>query len=193
MIPERLEDWNLEALNKLLPLKDIESEGFDFKGHGFDGFTELPNHICAMANTSGGYLVLGIDDYDYLKGFKKYGFNVDDDEKQVEVRINNAIINIEPYPKVDSKYVEDDKKFYPVIKIENINHQKPYFVKESGCYIRAGPSTVPASRGVVINLLSNHLERRNSILRLRATSRDLIEQIHYTSNDVVKEINFLAI
>jgi Putative DNA-binding domain len=186
LIPERLETWDIDALNRLVNLKDIESEEFDFKG---PEYRELANHICAMANTSGGYLVLGIDENknektNYFIGFKKKGFKVGE-EKNVETQINNATINVEPYPKLDFKYIVDGKKFYPVIKIESINHQKPYFVKGSGvCYIRAGKSTTPASRSTVINLLSNHFQRKNSILRLRAACRDLIEQIQYTSEDI---------
>jgi hypothetical protein len=62
---------------------------------------------------------------------------------------------------------------------------KPYFVKGSGvCYIRAGKSTTQASRSTVINLLSNHIQRKNSIIRLRAACRDLIEQIRYTCDDI---------
>jgi hypothetical protein len=38
----------------------------------------------------------------------------------------------------------------------------------------------------VINLFSDHFLRRNSILRLKAASRDLLEQIHYTSEDIEK-------
>lgn len=103
----------------------------------------------------------------------------------MKLKFNNATINVEPYPKVDFKYIVDGKKFYPVIKIENINHQKPYTVKGSGVfYIRTAKSTTQASRSIVINLLSNHLQRKNSILRLRAACRDLIEQIHYTSEDI---------
>jgi hypothetical protein len=38
----------------------------------------------------------------------------------------------------------------------------------------------------VINLLSDHIQRKYSILRLRAACRDLEEQIHYTSEDIEK-------
>jgi hypothetical protein len=189
LIPERLDDWNLDILNRILPLKDIEGEEFDFKGHEFDGFKDLSNDICAMANTAGGYLVLGVDSdtnqkTGYLKGYKKNGFK-EGKERSVEIGINNATTSVDPYPSVHYKNIEYDKKFCPVIKVESTNRQKPYLVKGSGvCYIRAGASSSPASRSMVINLLTNYLQRRNSIVRLKAASRDLIEQIHYTSNDV---------
>ena len=53
MIPERLQDWDLQTLNKLVTLKDIERESFDFKGPKLQ---DLSAHICAMANTAGGIL-----------------------------------------------------------------------------------------------------------------------------------------
>ncbi|MGB8033507.1 MAG: ATP-binding protein [Nitrososphaeraceae archaeon] len=63
--------------HSLVSLRDIEGEGFDFKG---PEFSELSNHICAMANTSGGYIVLGIGEdrnveTDHFIGFKKKSFH----------------------------------------------------------------------------------------------------------------------
>jgi len=56
--------------------------------------------------------------------------------------MDNTITNIDPSPNVRFANVEDDNKLYPVIKIEAIDYQKPYFVKGSGIrYIRAGTST----------------------------------------------------
>jgi len=102
--------------------------------------------------------VLGIDENknektNYIMGFKKKGFNVGE-EKNIETQINNATINVEPFPRVAFGYIVDGKKFYPVTKIENITHQKPYSVKGSGVfYIRAGKSITPASRSTVITFL----------------------------------------
>ena len=32
IIPDRIEQWNLDIINQLTQLRDIESEDFDFKG-----------------------------------------------------------------------------------------------------------------------------------------------------------------
>lgn len=74
-----------------------------------------------MANTSGGYIVLGIDEdknveTGYFIGFKKKGFD-EGKEPSVETSLNNAIINVEPNPKVHFKHIIDDGKFHPVIKL----------------------------------------------------------------------------
>ena len=58
-IPQKLESWKFHHLKKLSYLRDIESERFDFKG---SSFRDLDVDICAMANTLGGYLVLGVEE-----------------------------------------------------------------------------------------------------------------------------------
>jgi predicted HTH transcriptional regulator len=119
----------LKKLNSLISLKDIESYGFDFKGIEF---SELSHHICAMANTSGGYIVLGIDEVknketDHFIRFEKKGFALDK-RHRIEVEINNARINVDPDPIMEYRNIEDkDNTLYPVIKIENI-HAKNRFL-----------------------------------------------------------------
>ena len=69
-IPEKLEDWKLEVLNELIKYPDIESETLDFKKEP----SELQNHICAMANTNGGFLILGINEIRSSDSRKIIGF-----------------------------------------------------------------------------------------------------------------------
>jgi hypothetical protein len=38
MIPDKLEDWNMQIIDCLIPLRDIESETFDFKSADFKEF-----------------------------------------------------------------------------------------------------------------------------------------------------------
>ncbi len=118
-IPEKLEEWHLEILNKLIELRDIESETFDFKG---TDLKELYKHICAIANTRGGFLVLGIDENksnsQSLLDFKKAGFDKGK-EDFVNREIRNNIVNIEPTPKVTTKNISEGNKFYVVLEIAN--------------------------------------------------------------------------
>jgi hypothetical protein len=94
LIPGRLEDWDLQTLNKLVTLKDIERESFDFKGPKFQ---DLSAHLC-NGKYSRGYLVLGIDENKYPKtgyliGFKKVGFKKGK-ENLMEIQIIYIIIFI---------------------------------------------------------------------------------------------------
>ena len=87
IIPNNIKDWDLNTINELIKLRDIESEDFDFKG---TDMKNLANHLCAFANTHGGYLVLGIDEEknnDVLMGFKKTGFKTEkEDHIKNEIR-----------------------------------------------------------------------------------------------------------
>ena len=76
-IPEKLQDWDLDLINHLIQFRDVESENLDFK----EEISDLPKHISAFANTSGGFLVLGIAPVKdtinkTISGYKKIGFKI---------------------------------------------------------------------------------------------------------------------
>ena len=131
-MPERLEDWDIEILDKLVQLRDIEGETFDFKGTKLSGLEE---HICAMANTSGGQIVLGVDEITdssgNLLGFKKMGFS-QGKEDDIGLDIGNAMFKIDPVPKLGIRHIADEaeKKFYTVLKVEIYDIDRPYFFKQ---------------------------------------------------------------
>ena len=63
--------WKIDTINKLINLRDIESEDFDFKGKEIKG---LSTPLCVFSNTHGGFIVLGIDEIknnQIITGFKK--------------------------------------------------------------------------------------------------------------------------
>jgi len=168
IIPINMEDWNLEKINELIKIRDIESEDFDFKGTDMKNLT---NHLCAFANTQGGYLVLGIDEEknnDALIGFKKNGFRTEK-EDHIKNEIRNQHVLVEPTPEIDTKIIPDDNQFYVVIKIENNQIKKPYFVNGRGCFVRIGPSTNIASRNTVLNLFSDTNKQIQDLENLKAS------------------------
>ncbi len=187
-LPAKLEDWNIEILNELIKYKDIESETFDFKGVEIN---KLYLHICAMANTSGGFIILGVDevrseDGEALIGFKKIGFE-HGKEDHVGLQMGNNVFNIEPNPSVNIKIIteKDDNKFYTVLKIEHEISKKPFFIKNTGqCYVRIGNSSRPASRSVVLNLCTNFMERWSSVERLRVAVGLLKESLLHLSENI---------
>jgi predicted HTH transcriptional regulator len=61
-LPDKLSDWNIETIERLLPILSIEGDTFDFNGNILKSKYELYNDLCAMSNSSGGFLVLGIND-----------------------------------------------------------------------------------------------------------------------------------
>jgi hypothetical protein len=173
-----LEDWNSDILEKLLKIRDIEGESFDFKREVDD---KLYNDICAMANSNGGYLVLGIDENKTLNGilldFKKHGFKYGEEDK-IKLSISNSFHNVEPLPQITIKLIVSNKKFYPIIKIEVEEYKKPFFIKEKGqCYIRVGNSSRPASRSVILNLMQRHLVSREEQRNHTNYLKPIIQQL----------------
>lgn len=182
-IPKSMDEWNIEKLNELTKNVGIESEYFDFKKEP----NELEEHICAMANTKGGYLVLGIEqikskDRKKTIRFEKRGF-ASGSEDGLKNRITSGVLLIEPIPDVEIEHIHEDneEKFYTVIKIENRNSAKPYFVKSTNqCFIRINDSKIRANRSIIFNLFSFSLEQRKNIARLRSSSHLLKQELGRT-------------
>ena len=116
-IPKNLENWTIEKLDELIKFVDIESETLDFKKKP----NELDQHICSMANTKGGFLILGVGQEKSKDGkkiirFTKNGFPLGEQETILN-EITNSAYNVEPLPKIEYNHLKDDSKFYTIIKI----------------------------------------------------------------------------
>jgi hypothetical protein len=170
----------------LIKIRDIERETFDFKGIEFRG---LYQHLCAFANFPiSGMMVLGIEEEKsssgFLKQFSKVGFDVEK-EDWVRNEINNQLAHVEPIPKLNIKYLYDDNRIYPVLKIEGEDIHRPYFLKDKGqCYVRIDSSTSPASRTAVLNLFSNLITKRIEVQRLCSAASFLKEALMYTAQNI---------
>jgi len=194
-IPQSMDEWNIEKLNELTKYVGIESDTFDFKKEP----NELEEHICAMANTKGGYLVLGIEQIKSEDGkrtirFEKHGFALGS-EDSLQNRITSGVLLIEPIPNVEIKHIPEDNedKFYTIIKIENRNSAKPYFVKSTDqCFIRINDSKIRANRSIIFNLFGFSLEQRKNIERLRSSSHVLKQELSRTI-DFMESLNPLDI
>lgn len=184
-IPERIEDWNITTINELIKYKDVESERLDFKSE----INDLSIHICAMANTSGGFLVIGVREIKTQDGksiikFEKTGFK-DGEQDNIKTQIGNSCYNVEPNPSIKVESISEGQLFYPIIKIENEISKKPFFIKgKSQCFVRIDNSTRPASRTTIMNLFGNSIEIKNNVERLRVSSLLLKESIMHASSDV---------
>jgi hypothetical protein len=168
--PRDLKDWNIEVLNKLVKLRDIEGDRFDFKGGDLG---DLANHICAMANANEGIMVMGIDEKkngEYLVEFEKKGYP-SGKEDSIKKQITDFIVQVDPPPKVTVESISDKEgRFYPLMKIEGDERYKPYMLKNKGTiYVRINSSTVPASRITILNLFGNVRERLKDVRTLRTT------------------------
>ena len=166
----------MERLNLLLDVPGIESDIFDFKGPGKQKRNVVPSlsrHVCAMANTNGGTIVLGIDpvkvprDGTKILKYEKNGYDVGTEDK-VGLDISHQFNNVDPVLAYASKILIEGSKYYIVIEVRPEEIRKPYFVRDSCvCYVRIGSSSEPASRSTVINLFSSLQQRIREVERLR--------------------------
>ena len=177
----------MPVLNNLLKYKDIERDSFDFKSKDLGDLTLA---VCAMANNITGILCLGVKDPESdrpIDVFRKDGYRNGTQDDTLH-SIYQYVAKVDPLPKVSYKILVDeaeDNHFYVILNVEGRESQRPYIIKDKGqIYVRIGSSSTPASRTTIANLFINMLERKNSVIKLRASCRDLIEQIRYTSKDI---------
>jgi hypothetical protein len=144
-----------------------------------------------MANTSGGYIVLGVGEDKAPDGtlirFTKDGFRAGK-EDEVNLSIANNVYEVDPTPSIEPVppiYERDRKTFYVAVKINTINIHKPYFIKNRmQCYVRIGSSSRRASRTTVLNLHSDYREKKLSVEGLRAAALFAKESLIAISNDL---------
>ena len=185
-IPQNLGEWDISKLNELIQFVDIESETFDFKKEP----NELAEHICSMANTRGGFIILGIreirsKDRTKIIKFEKYGFS-HGKQDVTKNKITNSVLAIEPIPLVEIEHIQEEKggKFYTIIKIENKISDKPYFVKSTDqCFVRIHASKIRANRSTVLNLFSASIERRRNLENLKSACSQTKEAFRYALRD----------
>jgi hypothetical protein len=162
LVPDKIEGWNIRRLDELLKIVNVESDTLEFKGRNFHSLTHV---LCAMANLSGGYVVLGIEQDKPNNTFIKNGFDKGQDEEKIGQRIANDMYNVEPTPEVAIKNIYDkNKKFYAILQVKSEDTKKPYFTKDTGqCYVRVSNVNKPASRSVILNLAMTKMVSREEL------------------------------
>lgn len=186
-IPKNLEDWDISIINELVKYPGIESESFDFKRKP----SELYEDICAMANTIGGFIVLGIDqimsnDSKKIIRFEKVGFE-NGTQDNISNNIGNNRSNIEPLPVVHLRHIpdHDSERFYTVVKVDSKITGKPYFFKGTDqCFVRLQGSSRRVGRTTILNLYGSSVEQRKNVENLKATAYLLKEALLHTSDSV---------
>lgn len=187
ILPENLQDWNLDIIDNLIQFKDAESENLDFK----EKITDLSKHISAFANTSGGFLVFGIAPIKNslnktISGYKKIGFKKGK-EDEISLEISNYCFSISPIPSYEIKHIIDESVFYTIIKIGNEISKKPFIVKNKGqCFIRLDSSSRPAPRSTIMILFAASIEYYRNIQNLQSSCIILKESLSNTINYLEK-------
>jgi hypothetical protein len=162
LVPDNIDGWNIRKLNELLKIINVESETLEFKGRNFESLTK---HFCAMANSYGGYIVLGIELDKSKNKFKKNGFDKGKEEESNGQKIGNYMYEVEPTPEIISRNLYDkNSKFYTVIQIKPEDTKKPYFTRNTcQCYTRMTNSSKPAGRSAILNLAMTKMVSREEL------------------------------
>ncbi|MBK9457694.1 MAG: putative DNA binding domain-containing protein [Bacteroidetes bacterium] len=143
---------------KTTPTEDFESEYLEFKNYrdanSFYNSKELCDEISALANKSGGIIIIGVKDSSEIKN-NQYseqlnGFEIIDLDIAKE-RINGKLkpkIDVQPY------YFEFESKNYLIISVPNIKYSL-VSTSSGKVYLREGKSSVPAEPYQIQELVSN--------------------------------------
>ena len=155
---------------------------------GYSGdIGELDQFLCAMANTSGGTIVLGVGENKNGKtliGFKKEPFRKEDGD-QLMNKISQFRHNLELIPNVKTKLLEEtdmvfpEGSFYVILQVEPVIKDRPYMLKGSQCYIRVGSTNQPARRSIVIDLCKQTIDRTTAVTNLKAIASMLKRQLEH--------------
>lgn len=159
IIPQTMEGWNIEVLRNILEIPDVEKESFDFKNNKvLEKSYRLEDHICAFANTYGGYIVIGVGEQKISENSKKFTLDGFDNGSQQEMlrKITQKIWLIEPMPLYEMTTIESQGKYQIILHIKSETHKRPFFAKNKS-YIRIGSSTLPANRNVVLSMVNYNL------------------------------------
>lgn len=192
-IPQKLEEWTEEKIYQILKYPGIESESLDFKKEP----NNLDEHFCAMANTVGGFLILGIDEIKSDDGTTLLGYKIKPFKKGKEESINqqirNAISLLEPTPRMKSNHMYFDDEFITIIEFKNEISRKPFMIKNTTQFwVRIKDSTRLANRSTIQMMFSASINQRNSIEKLKSTASLLQESFLHTLNDINSRYGYIA-
>ena len=180
-LPDSILEWDSKTIDRITSIPSIESETLEIK----ESLTDLTRHICAMANTSGGVIILGLKEerdsiHKKTTGFTKIGFQ-NGKEDETGLAIGENVFSISPVPQYQIQHIPDGEFFYSVLKIKNKISKKPFFIKNKGqCYVRVDNSSKPAPRSTIMNLFGVSLEYRKNIEHLRSSCVILKESLAHT-------------
>ncbi len=156
IIPQTMDGWDIEALRNILEFPDVEKESFDFKNNKvLEKNYRLEDHICAFANTYGGYIVIGVGEEKINENSKKFkldGFDIGSQHEMLR-KITQKIWLIEPIPLYEMTTIESQGKYQIILHIKLETHKRPFFAKNNS-YIRIGSSTLPANRNVILSMVN---------------------------------------
>lgn len=190
MIPNSVQDWNYELIEKLVRDGFFETDKFDFKEdipHKSDrgGKDKLEKSVCAFANTEGGFLVFGIkDDRSLYYKERIVGINPDRDFPR---EFGDKIANTEPHifytfrnPAIT---IPESKAVIHVVKIDQ-SRERPHWTSKREFYFRTNKGNELMSYQQTKDSFLGEEQRRQ---KLRLLFIELLSNRDQCSGMIIKE------
>ena len=182
-------------------MEQDESRYLEYKSSGFKLSDSLFETYSAFANTSGGIIVLGVEEEEDFKGLKRYRIagvqNPQQQEEQLVARLKDT--NLTTYNTMEDVRIRTTiggKKILELIVNEAPLHKKPVEVqvternksKKMKAFIRQGTADVEAKGELYQALVRNQIDDADSdvIRNLSLESLDM-ECVHYYRDLMIKK------
>lgn len=148
-----------ELLEKLKsqPSEQFESENLEFKSFASENAFHNGNvadEICALANNSGGQIVIGVVDSNNIKEKKWNNQLKGFPQIDLDVAKERLLGKLTPKIPIKLKETSYEKKNYLVIEVPNVTHSL-VTTSAGKVYLREGKSSVPANPEQILLLVKN--------------------------------------
>ncbi len=136
------------AYSLLEIIKTGEGKHVEFKSK-LDNAEPFVSSVVSFANTDGGRIFLGVDDYGEITSIKN--------PEDIESKISNWIAQYCD-PRIDVN-INFSKELGIVVVEVPVGEKKPYFLKTGGCYIRHGATDRQATRVELENMTKKERDK----------------------------------
>jgi predicted HTH transcriptional regulator len=185
---------NAKQLRAIIELGETDTVEFKRK---FSGFEKIAKEMIALANTRGGYLLVGVDDDGTVVG-------VDSEKSEIDLITSSAEFYSDPPIETDIDIVDIDGYDVIAVRIPE-SRTKPHHLvpspsesngqadaRDTRVYIRQGEKSVMASREVARVLAATQPEAPPLVLEIGNIERTLFEHLERHERITLKEFRNLV-
>jgi predicted HTH transcriptional regulator len=186
---------NAKRLRAIIELGETDTVEFKRK---FSGFEKIAKEMIALANTRGGFLLVGVDDDGSIVG-------VDSEKSEIDLLTSSAEFYSDPPIEYDIEVVEIDGVDVIVVDIPESRtkpHQLVHSPSESNgaaadprdtrVYIRQGEKSVMASREVARVIAAQQPDAPPLVLEIGNIERTLFDHLEKNERITLKEFRHLV-
>jgi hypothetical protein len=202
MIPNNLNDWNYQLVEKLVKDGSFETDKFDLKKdipHKRDknDRERLEKSACAFANTEGGFLVFGIKDERSLSYEDRIvGIDANRDFPR---EFGDKLSNIEPHLYYDFRnppiFIPDTNNVIHIVKIDQ-SPERPHRTSNREFYFRTNKGNEIMSYQQVKESFLGEEQRRQKLRLLFIeilTNRELCQSLTVSEENINEQYSLIKL